>query len=189
MKLYTGGGDAGRTSLFSGERVGKDDPRVDAYGALDELNSTLGVAAAALPAGQDELAAEIRAVQADLLTLGSLLATSEDSPRLETLPRIGEADQHRLEEAIDRMTEAVPPLTGFVLPGGHLSAATTHVARTVCRRMERRMTTAYASPDTGEFPEHLVGARVFVNRLSDYLFALARYCNHVTGTPDTLRRG
>lgn len=189
MKLYTGGGDAGRTSLFSGERVAKDDPRIDAYGSLDELNSTLGTVVAALPGGQDALVDEIRSVQSDLLTVGSLLATSAGAPQLAKLTPIGDEDCGRLEAAIDRMTDAVSPLGGFILPGGHPSAAAAHVARTVCRRMERRVTAAFAAPDTGEFPEHLTGVRVFINRLSDYLFALARYCNHVTGTDDVLWRG
>ena len=189
MKLYTGGGDAGKTSLFSGERVAKDDPRVDAYGALDELNAVLGVVGAALPADQGDLLAEIRSVQSDLLTVGSLLATSPGSPQLEKLVPISEEDCRRLEASIDRMTAVVSPLGGFILPGGHPAAAAAHQARTVCRRMERRVNAAYGAPETGEFPEHLAGARVFVNRLSDYLFALARYCNHVTGTGDVLWRG
>ncbi len=186
MKLYTGGGDAGNTSLFSGERVAKADPRVDAYGALDELNAALGLVGAALPADQAELLAEIRAVQSDLLTVGSLLATSAESPQLAKLVPIGDDDIRRLEASIDRITDVVPPLGGFILPGGHPAAAAAHLARTVCRRMERRVNLAYADPRTGEFPEHLRGARVFINRLSDYLFSLARYCNHVTGTADVL---
>ncbi|MDP7110477.1 MAG: cob(I)yrinic acid a,c-diamide adenosyltransferase [Myxococcota bacterium] len=187
MKLYTGGGDGGQTSLFSGERVGKDHPLVDAYGEVDELSSVLGAVAAALPSDHDDLVDEIRERQSELSTLGALLATSPDSPQLERLPRIDATHCRGLEAAIDRMDEALPELRGFLLPGGHLSAAMAHVARTVCRRAERRVIAAL--PVGEQPPVHLRQPLIYLNRLSDYLFALARHCNQRLGIEDVQRRG
>ncbi len=185
MKLYTGAGDGGRTSLFSGERVGKDHPLVDAYGEIDELASVLGAVAAALPAGHEALVDEIRERQNELMVLGALLATSGDAPQLEQLPRIDEGHCRELERAIDRMDAALPELRGFVLPGGALSSSLSHVARTVCRRAERRVVAALPA----EPPDHLREPLVYLNRLSDYLFALARTCNHRLGIEDVPWRG
>jgi cob(I)alamin adenosyltransferase len=187
MKLYTRAGDGGRTSLFSGERVGKDHPLVDAYGAVDELASVLGAVAAALPHGHADLVDEIRDRQSELLTLGSLLATSTGAPGLERLPRIDASHSQALEAAIDRMDTSLPELRGFLLPGGHLAAAMAHVARTVCRRAERRVVAAL--PGGEQTPEHLREPVIYLNRLSDYLFALARYCNHQLGVEDVAWRG
>jgi cob(I)alamin adenosyltransferase len=187
MKLYTGAGDGGQTSLFSGERVGKDHALVDAYGEIDELSSVLGAVAAALPAGHAGLVDEIRQRQSELLTLGALLATSLDAPQLEQLPRIDATHSRGLEAAIDRMAEGLPELRGFLLPGGHLSAAMAHVARTVCRRAERRVVAAL--PAGEQPPEHLREPLIYLNRLSDYLFALARHCNRLLGVEDVPWQG
>jgi cob(I)alamin adenosyltransferase len=201
MRIYTGGGDRGRTSLFSGERVTKHDARIETYGELDELNSVLGALAAALPSGQGELESEIERVQSDLLQAGAWLATTPDSPAQASLLEMTPHQIAGLEAAIDRMDAALDPLRGFILPGGCVSAGWAHVARTVCRRTERRVVAladAFASPppaaELGEVPaptERIQQARdqlglivVYLNRLSDYLFVLARHCNRLAGVPD-----
>jgi cob(I)alamin adenosyltransferase len=184
MKIYTGTGDRGRTSLFSGERVGKDHVRVEAYGDLDELNATLGALRTELPAAGDHLGPELLQIQSDLFHLGAWLATSPDSPARQQLHPLPAERIEQLEQAIDRLQERLPPLSAFILPGGHPAAAWAHVARTVCRRAERRaVALAAAQTDAAqESPELLV----YLNRLSDYLFVLARTINLLAGIADTL---
>jgi cob(I)alamin adenosyltransferase len=170
--------------LFSGERVFKSHVRVEAYGEIDELNSVLGAVAAALPEKGKALTEEIGRVQSDLLSLGALLATTPQSPNFGSLEPFDTERSKYLESAIDRMDEQLPPLRNFILPGGHMSAAWSHVARTVCRRAERRIIALSLEPDTElptEFFEPLV---TYINRLSDYLFMLARYCNFLAGVSD-----
>jgi cob(I)alamin adenosyltransferase len=186
MKIYTKTGDRGKTSLFSGERVSKADHRVEAYGDVDELNSVLGALAAFLSGDDPRLGRAVEQVQRDLFCIGGRLATTTDSPPFEDLPDLDEGAVRRLESEIDRMEEALTALRGFILPGGHPSACWAHVARTVCRRAERHVvalleTTEPESEGTGQ-------ARLgtYLNRLSDYLFVLARYCNHLQGIADTL---
>jgi cob(I)alamin adenosyltransferase len=186
MKIYTGGGDQGRTSLFSGERVFKAHARIEAYGDVDELNSMLGALAAALPARAAAIGAEIARLQADLMKVGAWLATSPGSPALAQIEALTAADAAALEAAIDHLDAGLPPLRSFILPGGHPAAAWAHVARTVCRRAERRVV---GLADTAEDParqDYFGGILVYLNRLSDYLFVLARYLNHVTGIPDRI---
>ncbi len=187
MKVYTGAGDAGQTQLFSGESVPKFDDRVEAYGTIDELNASLGGLAAQLPPGDDVLASEIRAIQVRLLRAGALLATRPQSPQYARLQPIEEADFRMLEQAIDRMEESLEPLKSLILPGGHPAAAQAHIARTVCRRAERRILryTVESAP-AAPLPQAL---RTFFNRLSDYLFVVARYCNHLAGETDTAWQG
>ena len=183
MKIYTGGGDRGKTSLFSGERVSKHAERVEAYGEVDELGAFLGALAAAQPESSAEIAAEIRAFQGDLLTIGGLLATTPDSPALKNLPPMDPARIRAVEAAVDRMERELPPLKSFLLPGGSPPAVWAHLARTVCRRAERRgvkLCEGYG----GRIPEHLETGVVFLNRLSDYLFVLARFCNQRAGASD-----
>lgn len=187
MKIYTGTGDRGKTSLFSGERVLKNSPRIMAYGDLDELNSVMGAAAAALGDDQTALTAEIRSVQAMLLEAGAWLATTPGAASARFLKPFTAGPAETLEQAIDRMNDALPELKQFILPGGHLSAAMAHVARTVCRRTERRVIDLVAEEDSGREPtETLKHILIFLNRLSDYLFVLARYCNHLAGQEDVL---
>ena len=176
MKLYTRTGDAGETSLFDGTRVRKDDARVDAYGEVDELSAWLGIV---LAAGVDaDLDAELRRLQRDLFALGARLAdpAGKIASRV-TKAAIDDEDVARLEQLIDRLDADTPPLRHFVLAGGTPAAAALHVARTVCRRAERRM----VSLDPPVAP---VLVR-YVNRLSDLLFALARAVNHRAGVPET----
>ena len=184
MHGNVGSGDRGMTSLLSGERVPKTHPRVEACGDLDELASVLGACAAALTAGGDELKAEIRDIQGMLLHIGAALATSDDSPTAAKLRRVSAEDTGKLERAIERLERALPPLQGFILPGGHPSAALAHVARTVCRRAERRVlaTGAGGTPPEGS---RLAAIVAWLNRLSTYLFVLARSCNAAHGVAET----
>jgi cob(I)alamin adenosyltransferase len=170
MKIYTCTGDDGTTGLFSGERVAKTHPRVVAYGAVDEVNSILGVARASNPQGEVDGLLEI--VQRQLFKLGADLATSGDSSKVE---RISSAETKWLEAEMDRMTAQSPPLTHFILPGGTLAAAHIHVARTVSRRCERE-----AMHVDGCSREVLV----YLNRLSDFFFTLARFENHLAGVAE-----
>lgn len=180
MKIYTKAGDAGETGLFGGARVRKDDARVEAYGAVDELNGALGAARAALPAGA-ELDALLAQLQSELFDLGAELATPPERLDSKLGARVPLATDERvaaLEGEIDRMEETLPPLKTFILPGGTAAAAALHVARAVCRRAERR-TVALARVDTVR-PEALR----YLNRLSDLLFVMARYANQQSGVSD-----
>ena len=172
MAVYTRSGDDGSTGLPDGSRVAKDVPRLAAVGAVDELNSHIGLAGAAggeLPMGQD-----LRQVQRELLALGAALAGAELSPA----GRIGAEQVRRLEEWIDRAERELPVLAKFVLPGGSDLAARLHVARTVCRRAERTVVTLSRSE---EVPAEVL---VSLNRLGDLLFTYARLANRVGGVAD-----
>jgi len=187
MKIYTGTGDRGKTSLFSGERVSKSNPRIEAYGDLDELNTVIGAVESVIGDEHAILKEELRAIQARLLDAGAWLATVPGSAATQFLTPFSGDHAQMLETAVDRMDDALPELKHFILPGGHLSAALAHMARTVCRRAERR---TFAIPDHEQHPadaaEEIQPILVFLNRLSDYLFVLARYCNHLYGQVDVL---
>jgi cob(I)alamin adenosyltransferase len=175
VTLYTRTGDAGETSYFDGTRVRKDDPRLDAYGDIDELNAWLGIVrASGLDPAVDDV---MKQIQRDLFALGAQLADPGEklSARV-TKATIGDADVARLEAAIDRFDAEAPPLRRFILPGGTSAGAAVHVARTICRRAERRMV-ALAPPADPVLLR-------YVNRLSDLLFALARALNHRGGAPE-----
>lgn len=174
MKIYTRTGDAGETALLGGARVAKDDPRVAAYGDVDELNALLGAVLAHAPGGA---AAEVLLqVQRDLFALGAQLAdpTSAVTARRDKAALTG-AHVERLERAIDAAQERVPPLTAFILPGGAPAGALLHLARTVCRRAERALVALHRAQ-----PLDAV-LLAYVNRLSDLLFVLARDVNHAAG--------
>ena len=183
MKIYTGTGDRGKTSLFSGERIGKNDGRIEAYGAVDELNASIGAVAASLPSapGAELVRMQLTRIQSDLFRVGAFLATTADSPSMASLRPMDQADSSWLEEQVDKMQLQLPELTVFILPGGHPSAAWAHVTRTVCRRAERRIVSLLERTPTDENSQSLL---TYVNRLSDYLFMLARYCNHLAGRED-----
>ena len=185
MKIYTGSGDRGKTSLFSGERVAKNNLRTEAYGNLDELNSCLGALTAALEESHESIA-EIRQIQSDLFHIGACLATTPGSPSAAALEPFHEQKSRYLETAIDRMDQHLPPLKGFILPGGRMPAALAHVARTVCRRAERHVVGLSEDKTTGQTPDAYQAVLVYLNRLSGYLFVLARYCNHLHGEVDIL---
>ncbi|MDK3158986.1 cob(I)yrinic acid a,c-diamide adenosyltransferase [Anaerolineae bacterium CFX9] len=172
MKIYTRTGDDGTTSLFSGGRVKKHHLRVESYGTVDELNSALGVARAFKPAPPvDSL---IERVQRQLFTLGADLATPSDA-RSSHIVRINEPMISWLEETIDSMDGDLPALTAFILPGGTPAAAHIHVARTLCRRAER-LVVILSEHET--INSHVLP---YLNRLSDFLFTLARWENWHAG--------
>lgn len=176
MRIYTRTGDAGETGLFSGQRVPKDDPRVEAYGTVDELNSFIGlVRAEALPQDVDEL---LKQVQHDLFTLGADLATPPDSRKARQAPRVGLAHVEALEAAIDQHDAELPPLRSFILPAGPRPVALLHAARTVARRAERRVVSVARQ---GALASEAV---TYLNRLSDLLFVLARVVALRAGAQD-----
>lgn len=183
MTIYTGTGDKGKTSLFSGERVSKADARIDAYGDLDELNSILGVLAVHLSA-KEELVAELQQIQSDLFQAGAWLATSPDSAAIDSLQEISAEQIAILEKAIDRYENELPGLSAFILPGGHITAAWAHVARTVCRRCERKVVPLIDQSMKAKVTVPYQRLLVFLNRLSDYLFVFARQCNRIHGVLD-----
>jgi cob(I)alamin adenosyltransferase len=175
MRIYTKTGDAGETGLFDGTRVSKADPRVDAYGEVDELNAVLGLARASLAAPEAEIDRRLDEIQRELFTVGALLA----DPRHRIAARVEKAALApdvvaRLEAAIDALEGDVPPLRRFILPGGSAAGALLHVARTVCRRAERRV----VSLGEGAVDPVVI---VYLNRLSDLLFVMARAVNHREG--------
>ncbi len=175
MKIYTKTGDGGETGLFGGARVSKADPRVEAYGDVDELNAQIGVArAGGLDDDMDEL---LSTVQAKLFDVGAELAQAPGS-KASAMPHVNEADVAVLEEAIDRFEEELEPLKTFILPGGSPAAAWLHVGRTVTRRAERRVVALSAQTEVRVVIVH------YLNRLSDLLFVLARVANHRAGVAD-----
>jgi cob(I)alamin adenosyltransferase len=177
VKIYTKTGDSGETSLFDNTRVSKADARVDAYGEVDELNACLGAARAA---GLDsEIGAVLAAIQRDLFAVGARLAdpASRIAGRV-TKAVVTEAQVHQLEEAIDRLESELEPLRRFILPGGSPAGAMLHLARTVCRRAERRVVAL------GPVPADPTVV-IYLNRLSDLLFVMARAVNRRAGVPET----
>ena len=166
MKVYTKTGDKGDTSLFGGKRVKKSDLRIDAYGTVDELNSWIGLIRDQKINANSTL--ELLEIQDRLFTIGSHLAT-EFGKMQDKLPAISNLDIEYLERAIDRMDEALAPMTSFVLPGGHTTVSYCHLARCVCRRTERLVVALSIDQQVAEV---LIQ---YLNRLSDYLFVLSRY--------------
>ena len=178
MKIYTRTGDRGQTGLFGGTRVSKSDPRVAAYGDVDELNACLGVVRSLndLPA---DIGSLVEHLQKDLFAIGARLADpGEKIADRVAKAAVTEADVARLERWIDRFEAEAPPLRKFILPGGGQAGAWLHLSRTVCRRAERAIVSLGMDP----VDEHLV---VYVNRLSDLLFVLARAANHRAGHTET----
>lgn len=172
MKIYTKTGDAGETGLFGGPRVRKDHSRIEAFGTVDELNSHLGIVRVSCSGPLDDL---LRHIQCDLFELGAQLATPEpDSERI-TFKHV-----ESLEQAIDRFDATLPPLDCFILPAGTPLAASMHVARTVCRRAERRVVALAGEPDA-VIPSNAIE---YLNRLGDLLFVLARHANAQAGVAD-----
>ena len=202
MPIYTGGGDDGTTSLFGGERVSKHALRMELIGTIDELSAALGMAVVHLrdeetanaanqpakgrtssPAQNDAsaLAALVQRIQSELFIMGADVATPHE-PRAYTIPRITPEHAASLEAAIDAADAKLPPLTDFILPGGTHAAAALHFARAVCRRAER-IAVALAQEEPLSKP-----ILIYLNRLSDLLFTLARLANHQAGTKDVLSK-
>ena len=176
MKIYTRTGDTGETSLFDGTRARKDDARVDAYGEIDELNAWLGFIVASKP--DPDIERELQQIQRDLFAVGAQLADpSQKLGAHRGKAFVKEDDVLRLEQLIDRLDTEVPPLQHFILPGGAPAGASLHIARTVCRRAERRIVAL-----TPPVAPILI---TYVNRLSDLLFAMARAINHRGSLPET----
>jgi cob(I)alamin adenosyltransferase len=176
MKIYTKTGDSGETGLYGGPRVRKDSPRIEAYGTVDELNALLGlVRAEELPNEFDALLARI---QSELFDVGAELATPD--PERHGTALVGAARIAALESAIDRFEATLAPLKQFILPGGTRAAASLHVARTVCRRAERHVVTLSHAPSETVSADLII----YLNRLSDLLFVLARAANAAAGQAD-----
>jgi cob(I)alamin adenosyltransferase len=174
LKIYTKTGDQGQTSLIGGTRVAKSHRRIEAYGTIDELNSFLGLAMDHLrPVSLETILPEI---QDRLFTIGSALACDPSKETKLKIPDLLEEDITLLEKEIDKMNEALPPLNSFILPGGHVAASTLHVARCVCRRAERLCVRLQKKNE--EVAPLIIK---YLNRLSDYLFVLARFVVFKTG--------
>jgi cob(I)alamin adenosyltransferase len=176
MKIYTKTGDSGSTGLFGGKRVSKDDARIEAYGTIDELNSWMGLV-------RDQEVNKARRdflvnIQDNLFVISSMLAVEPGNEKVK-VPKIDEGAVGMLEAAIDEMDRSLPEMRSFVLPGGHQSVSFCHVARTVCRRAERRLVALYAREQGDRLP------LIYLNRLSDYLFVLARAMAQEVGVAET----
>ena len=178
-RIYTRTGDDGTTGLVGGHRLRKDAPRIDAYGTVDELNAAIGVAASSSPAPQ--LAEPLAEIRNRLFHLGAELAVAPGEAETNAAgPRVEAADADALESLMDELSNDLPPLTNFVLPGGTPAAAHLHLARTVCRRAERLLVSLAAHEPVR--PEALV----YLNRLSDTLFVMARFDNAAHDVEDVL---
>ena len=177
LKIYTKTGDLGKTSLIGGTKVAKNNIRIEAYGTIDELNSFIGLTADQLSHTHSKDI--LKEVQDRLFTIGSSLACDPDKEPLLKIPDLKEADIELLEKEIDKMNEELAPMKSFILPGGHPAISTAHVTRCVCRRAERLCVNM---KEHDLFVEPLVIK--YLNRLSDYLFVLARYTGHLLGVKD-----
>ncbi len=171
-KIYTKTGDQGRTSLIGGTKVPKSHIRIEAYGTVDELNSYIGLVSDLL--ADEHSRVILKEIQDRLFTVGSSLACDPDKEPLMKIPDLKEADINLLENEIDRMNEILPPMKWFILPGGHATISTLHIARCVCRRAER---CCVLMQQQELFVEPLVIK--YLNRLSDHLFVLSRYIGHL----------
>ncbi len=177
LKIYTRTGDQGETSLFAGGRVDKNDLRLHAYGTVDELNSLLGLACAHQLDG--ELVTKVERVQMELFQVGADLATPLDADA-QWIVRIDEESVQMLEQEIDALDSTLPPLKNFIIPGGSLAAATLHLARTTCRRAERWIVALKQETDINPL------VLSYINRLSDWLFVIARAANARAGVADVV---
>ena len=175
MRIYTRTGDDGSTGLFGGARIGKDDLRIEAYGTLDELNAWIGKVASHDASASMQV--KLQQIQNELFTLGSHLATTDLQWKAK-LPKMNPQGPDELESWMDEMEVSLPELTSFVLPGGHPAACDAHVARTVCRRAERRCVALHRVEPIEEL------GLAYLNRLSDALFILGRWLAHDTGTSE-----
>lgn len=171
-KIYTKTGDTGKTSLIGGTKVPKSHIRIESYGTVDELNSYLGMVIDQLTDSSSKIT--LKEIQDRLFTIGSSLACDPDKEPLMKIPDLKESDILLLESEIDKMNEVLPAMRHFILPGGHVAISTTHIARCVCRRAERICVSMLQEEI---FVEPLVIK--YLNRLSDYLFVLARYTGHL----------
>lgn len=172
FKIYTKTGDLGQTSLIGGTKVAKSHIRIESYGTIDELNSYIGLVSDQIEF--TEINVTLKEIQDRLFTIGSSLATDPEKDSKMKLPDLKEEDILYLEQQIDRMNEALPVMKNFILPGGHVAVSTSHIARCICRRAERLCVNL---KEHEEFIDPVVIK--YLNRLSDYLFVLARYIGHL----------
>jgi cob(I)alamin adenosyltransferase len=181
MKIYTRTGDDGSTGLFGGPRVAKDDGRIEAYGTVDELNTAIGVVRSAGVGA--EIDAQLEQIQSELFSIGAELATP--NPEQHEMRIIGDKHIQQLEQWIDQQQQGLPELKQFILPVGNLATTTTHLARSICRRAERRVITLACELAESDSPisNDLI---VYLNRLSDLMFVLARKINHAAGDGETV---
>jgi len=186
MKIYTGKGDDGTAGLLSNERVPKNHERINAFGDIDELGSVLGVLRTSLTKDTIEAENQIRRIQSDLLKIGACLSAWRNDAILSRLEKIADEDIRFLETSIDSIEEVLPKLKGFLLSGGHPSAAWAHFARAVCRRAERKVVGLSIELSFGRPAKQIKPLIVYLNRLSDYLFVFSRYCNHLAQISDDL---
>lgn len=177
LKIYTKTGDKGKTSLIGGTKVAKSNIRIEAYGTIDELNSFIGLTADQL--SNEPLKNILKEIQDRLFTIGSSLACDPDKEPLLKIPDLKESDVEFLEKNIDLMNTELKPMKSFILPGGHIAISTAHITRCVCRRAER---ICVNMQEHELFVDPLVIK--YLNRLSDYLFVLARYAGHLLGIED-----
>jgi cob(I)alamin adenosyltransferase len=177
MKIYTKAGDQGKTSLIGGTRVPKSHIRIETYGTVDELNSFIGLLNDLVV--DAKINADLKEIQDRLFTVGSSLACDPEKESVLRIPDLKEEDILRLETAMDAMNEVLAPMKSFIIPGGHQAISTAHIARCVCRRAERWCVNMQ---EEDLFVETLVIK--YLNRLSDYLFTLARYIGHLNGVAD-----
>ncbi|WP_143307774.1 cob(I)yrinic acid a,c-diamide adenosyltransferase [Chitinophaga vietnamensis] len=177
MKIYTKTGDRGKTSLIGGTKVPKSDLRIDAYGTVDELNSYIGLVNDYT--AHTEKKAQLKEIQDRLFTIGAALACDPDKETKMKIPDLHEEDVTLLERSIDDMNTELPPMKSFILPGGHVAVSTCHIARCVCRRTERL---CVGMQEQDMFIEPVVIK--YLNRLSDYLFVLARWTSHHLGVEE-----
>jgi cob(I)alamin adenosyltransferase len=180
MKIYTKTGDQGKTSLFGGRRISKDDLRIEAYGTIDELNSHLGLICSmnVLP----EIKTKLQKIQSYLFVIGANLAADPEKADLKT-PELNDEQTKFLESEIDIMESQLTPLRFFILPGGDTMCAQAHLCRTVCRRAERR---TVSLSQIEPVKEHIL---IYLNRLSDYFFVLARYLAHLNNSEEIYWKG
>ncbi|MES2850897.1 MAG: cob(I)yrinic acid a,c-diamide adenosyltransferase [Bacteroidota bacterium] len=177
LKIYTKTGDAGKTSLIGGTKVSKSHLRIETYGTVDELNSYIGLVGDMVSDEKSKLV--LKEIQDRLFTIGSSLACDPHKEPLMKIPDLKESDVELLEKEIDKMNETLPAMKSFILPGGHPAVSTTHVARCICRRAERLCVNMQ---EHELFVDPLIIK--YINRLSDYLFVLARYVGHLLGIED-----
>lgn len=171
-KIYTKIGDHGKTSLIGGTKVTKSNIRIESYGTVDELNSFIGLSGDYIK--EEAAKGVLKEIQDRLFTIGSSLACDPDKDPLMKIPDLKEEDVMLLEKEMDKMNEVLPDMRNFILPGGHVAVSTVHIARCVCRRAERL---CVGMQENDDFVEPLVIK--YLNRLSDYLFVLARYVGHI----------
>jgi cob(I)alamin adenosyltransferase len=177
MKIYTKAGDQGKTSLIGGTRVPKSHIRIESYGTVDELNSFIGLLSDLV--ADAKIKTDLKEIQDRLFTVGSSLACDPEKESALRIPDLKEEDITGLELSMDKMNEVLAPMKSFIIPGGHQAISTAHIARCVCRRAERL---CVHMQEEDLFVETLVIK--YLNRLSDYLFTLARYIGHLNGVED-----